>query len=1622
MLAFDAAVVEAFIAELSLTRSNRRFSPTGVITFAHRRAGGSRMLVQQFRRGVRAALTVAALMWPAMAQAGPADRDPAFATSGIDVRAYGEGDATFSDVAVLPDGRVLAVGWLVQPPGGLQVLVARFTASGQPDGTFGTNGVRVHALDPECGSRARALTVLPDGRFVIAGAVEATPMRCTYTNRPFVARFLADGNLDTTFNGTGFTTIAGASGSGANLYDVAAQNDGSIVTSGVHGTSVIAARFTVTGLLDATYSPGAPAGIAQITPAGTTVTEAGPLAIDSSGRAVIGGSRLAASGRRLFALRLTTAGELDTAYAAGGSQPGVALTTVDGAIGGMVLNADERAVLAGATTSGDDIVLTRLMASGAVDDFFSGDRLSPGVESTSVPEGPVDVRDLELAPDGDLVVSGQVSPSSGEQLLMARYTGGGPPDTTFNPAGTPSNVKVDPVDGHPDWDATAIAFTPSEKLVAAGHGSQDRAFVARYGSDTSPPVPVITASWPRPSGASGDKPLRPGQTVTFDSSGSTDGDGLITERTWAAADGDFTTSGTTFETVAGHGEARARLRLRDDDGNEVIGLRAEPTAANRGPVASIIAVDSVPVNVKAVLDGSQSGDSDGVVREYQWDLNGDGKTEVRSPDDEISQTFRTVGKHTVGLVVVDDEHGASAMATKTIDVRAPGFTLKRLVPSSDYAPLAIGPGGTETAQILVKRGTGSVGDLTVTTTQPKQLKVVADPAVLGSAAEQTLKIHITPDTPLAPGKANVVVAVRSSIAEGEEIETVVIPVEVLPTHDAAIQGIEVTQGTQDDLGRCHLFAYIHFKALPDGHNDLSDERCSTLPSLPVGKQFGAVGFAADYQGVPLIWGKQTVVRVFAAMRRDNGLKGDERREYTALLTGKRGSKVLGTIQPVSRPKNLDGDTDLFVTHDERGREERGLFFVLPPSWTKGRPIDLRAELRVSENAATAPKECGSDLCKADDRFTLKKVEFINPGGLAIGMVRLYETNEHKDPAFKADADFSDGLGIQSPPPANVALPQKVWPSVGDLVTLSMVQLPLPDGMLSVPASYMAAFNWSDIANDTSLIGKDKLYKSRTRLQNKIDEGELCWAVCPAEIIGIASATLSDKRGVSSGDFYGDIPASISYRQSPMTVLHELIHGWNLKHSHGENCLGDTEDQEGDAIDANGYGHFQGVKLDPRGWLPGRSPATPFIVKSPDAGSPVDSGLFDVMSYCGNGDSEHWVAPAMWRRLLNQRLFRAGPSSTLERRRATSRSAHAGSGDVLGVYGVAGKDGVKIFTVARREAKLLSGETDPTYVLRALAGGEVLAEAAMEAKALGHGGETSLAGEVDATSAEAVVIVRNGQEVARMEASPAAPTVTLRSPGAGTVVRGGPLRVAWKASDADGTKPLATVAYSADGGKLWRAVAETTESSVVVPRAQLAPGSRALIRVTVSDGFRETEVLSRPFRVLRQRPRPVIVLPRAGDEGRVGAPVFLAGNATEDGGAEVPAGRLRWYAGKRLVGRGPQAAASGLKPGRVQIRLVATDSRGLTGTARAVVRIAGAAPLLTTIKAPKRISRTARSVTLRLAASYPAPLRVAGRRLRLGSRQQSVRVPVKPGRKPLAITLRLGSGKLVSTEKVTIARR
>jgi uncharacterized delta-60 repeat protein len=176
--------------------------------------------------------------------------DPSFGSGGIvevDLGAGTFGNDEASAVVVQPDGAIVVGGSAERDADVEDFALARFTSSGDLDGSFGTAGV-VYTDFLGTQDTLFGLALQPDGNIVGVG----------FTVRPgapnwdlSMARYLPDGTLDVGFGTNGrVMTSFGTLDSG---QAVTLQPDGKIVVAGTSDSNVILARYGTTGLLDPSF-------------------------------------------------------------------------------------------------------------------------------------------------------------------------------------------------------------------------------------------------------------------------------------------------------------------------------------------------------------------------------------------------------------------------------------------------------------------------------------------------------------------------------------------------------------------------------------------------------------------------------------------------------------------------------------------------------------------------------------------------------------------------------------------------------------------------------------------------------------------------------------------------------------------------------------------------------------------------------------------------------------------------------------------------------------------------------------------------------------------------------------------------------------------------------------------------------------------------------------------------------------------------------------------------------------------------------------------------------------------------------------------------------------------------
>jgi uncharacterized delta-60 repeat protein len=268
--------------------------------------------------------------------------DTSFGGDGKVTTQFTRHDDPVAGVALQADGKIVVSGGANWGGGESNFALARYNTDGTLDATFSGDG-KVTTDFARRGDYANAVVVQADGKLVAGGY--ATYSRTNGRNRFAVARYNAEGTLDTTFSGDGKQTTDFTRRNDPAL-DLTLQLDGKIVAAGISNSdgsnpNVALARYNADGTLDASFS-----GDGKVTTDFTGgYDQAYAVALQPDGKVVVGGAAAGLGGRFLIA-RYDTSGALDSTFNGGGFAE-TDFTRHDDFVYGLAVQADANFVLAG---------------------------------------------------------------------------------------------------------------------------------------------------------------------------------------------------------------------------------------------------------------------------------------------------------------------------------------------------------------------------------------------------------------------------------------------------------------------------------------------------------------------------------------------------------------------------------------------------------------------------------------------------------------------------------------------------------------------------------------------------------------------------------------------------------------------------------------------------------------------------------------------------------------------------------------------------------------------------------------------------------------------------------------------------------------------------------------------------------------------------------------------------------------------------------------------------------------------------------------------------------------------------------------------------------------------------
>ena len=397
----------------------------------------------------------------APSQAGPSGTlDAGFGNAGKATSTAFGGDR--SAMALQADGKIVMVGGTFT-----DFILARFNADGSLDTGFGVGGKVT--TDMGGGNRpeeATAVAIQADGKIVVVGytGIPTVPPAPALPLTFALARYNNDGSLDTSF-GAGGKVSGNVNGE---AYAVAIQGDGKIVvaghfsfasSSGLDFSDFTVARFNANGSLDTSFGADVTGQVA--TDIGGSTNSARNIVLQPNGAIVVSGKPQGSSPGfdHTDIARYNSNGILDPSFGSGGK-----LTLVNKDVGaGLALQRDGKLVLVGTVIENTipataRVLVMRLGVDGNLDTTFG----TAGTVDTAFADS-VSAGAVALQSDGKIVVAGSRAFSANSNFVVARYNTSGSVDSTFGVGG---NVSID-FFGFSDV-GESVVVQPDGKIVVGG--------------------------------------------------------------------------------------------------------------------------------------------------------------------------------------------------------------------------------------------------------------------------------------------------------------------------------------------------------------------------------------------------------------------------------------------------------------------------------------------------------------------------------------------------------------------------------------------------------------------------------------------------------------------------------------------------------------------------------------------------------------------------------------------------------------------------------------------------------------------------------------------------------------------------------------------------------------------------------------------------------------------------------------------------------------------------------------------------------------------------------------------------------------------------------------------------
>jgi uncharacterized delta-60 repeat protein len=367
-------------------------------------------------------------MLPGRALAIPGQLDTSFSGDGLKVVDAGTGTFAPGQAIARSRGKLVVTG-VTDHGGDRDVYVARLRRGGRLDKSFGTDGFAFLDFFNLDDDMLNGLAVLDDGRIVVAGWGQKLA-----GDRAVVARLTANGDPDPSFGGGDGRSVIELGKRETYAYDLAVLDNGKILVSGEaisdSADRILLVRLKPNGDLDPGFGTGGTV-LANVA-GGSSFQGASRIGVTKDGGIVVAGSIGTSNDSDSLVARFLSDGQFDDTFSTDGVRiVDLAPGDDDFASGLVAFGNGKVAISASDPSTQSDFVLARFLENGKLDTTFDED----GIVRQDFEGQAEEASDLIREADGKLIVAGFHMHEDTSTMATARFTTTGAPDTGYGTGG-----------------------------------------------------------------------------------------------------------------------------------------------------------------------------------------------------------------------------------------------------------------------------------------------------------------------------------------------------------------------------------------------------------------------------------------------------------------------------------------------------------------------------------------------------------------------------------------------------------------------------------------------------------------------------------------------------------------------------------------------------------------------------------------------------------------------------------------------------------------------------------------------------------------------------------------------------------------------------------------------------------------------------------------------------------------------------------------------------------------------------------------------------------------------------------------------------------------------------------